>query len=110
MRPAIASAMTLILLAVITLCPVIICPAAAAQANPHSCCHNTKTKPVPDCPYSILEKSKANAPATFAKWLMVTPVKTMDAVRPVLFAQRTERGCSIPSATDLYLRNRILLI
>src|SRR5579862_8977417 len=70
MKRALASAMALVVLSVIALCPFVICP----QTDTDSCCHKPRThsepcssKAVLDCPYSILEKSKTSG-ATHATW------------------------------------------
>src|ERR1022692_3358388 len=77
MRTVLTSAMILVLISVVALCPSIACPLTAPSHAPSgSCCHKPQTHPapcpaktVPDCPYSILRKSTTNPSATHAKWV-----------------------------------------
>jgi hypothetical protein len=96
--------MVLLLVSIVALCPVIACP-----PNSPSCCHKPQTKTVPDCPYSILEKSKANPAATHAKWVGAV-VRTEHSVTLPLAAPANDAPQRIVDASGLFLRNRVLLI
>jgi hypothetical protein len=103
MRSAVASAVILVLLSAVALCPLIAC----SQAAP-SCCHKP-AKTVPDCPYSILEKSKTTSTATHAKWVGSIVRTEHGATLPV--ASFTIHAASrLVDAAGLFLRNRVLLI
>jgi len=103
MRTAVASALALFLVSVAALCPALVCSPAAS-----SCCHKP-AKTVPDCPYSILEKSKINPAATHAKWAVsivrVEHSVTLPAADPTIGTT-----CRRVDASGLFLRNRVLLI
>jgi hypothetical protein len=103
MRTVVASAMVLFLVGVVALCPAIACTPSAS-----SCCHKP-AKTVPDCPYSILQKSKTNPAATHAKWIgaIVRPERSsaLPAAGP-----RIEPPCRLVDVSGLFLRNRVLLI
>jgi hypothetical protein len=117
MKRALAAAMTLFLLGVVALCPVIACPLMAAHAESGSCCHKPqKTHPapcplktVPDCPYSILEKSKTNPAATHAKWVGAA-IQTATGSALPLAGLTVTAPCRLIDAAGLFLRNRALLI
>jgi hypothetical protein len=117
MRAVVASAMVLVLVSVIALCPAVACPLmAASQAPSGSCCHKPQTHPdpcpaksVPDCPYSILQKSKTSPTATQAKW--VGSIARMDhsVTLPVTVLTVTASS-RLVDVSGLFLRNRVLLI
>jgi len=117
MKTAVASAMTLVLLGIVALCPAVICPLAAAScANSGSCCHKPQPHPapcpaksIPDCPYSILEKSKAGPGATHAKWIGAMVRAELSANLPIAVAT-VYAPCRLVDVSGLFLRNRVLLI
>ena len=110
-----ASAMTLLLLSVIVLCPIIVCP-LTAQPLSDSCCHKRPSHPapcptssVPDCPYSILEKTKASSVPVLVMW----PAAIIHAAPPVelpVFDRFVPHQQHVADASGLFLRNRVLLI
>jgi len=113
----VASAMVLVLVSVVALCPSIACPLTAASHGPSgSCCHKPQTHPapcpaktVPDCPYSILEKSKTNPAATHAKWVG-SVIRTEHSAALPLVSLTVEAPCRLVDVSGLFLRNRVLLI
>ena len=115
MRTILALAMTLVLLSVVALCPAIACPLIAGSAGESgSCCHKPHPGPcppktVPDCPYSILQKSKTNPAATHVQWVGSLARNESYAALP---AARLTCGaaCRLVHAAALFLRNRVLLI
>jgi hypothetical protein len=104
MRTVVASAMTLVLLAIVTLCPLMACPPTVP-----SCCHKPETKTVPDCPYSILQKSKTNSAPTHVKWVAAIFRASHTATLP-LVSLSIYAPCRLVDASCLFLRNRVLLI
>jgi len=116
MKTAVASAMALILLSVIALCPLIICPLnPGSEAVSHACCHKSQshptpspTKQVPDCPYSILAKSKTNAGA-YTLWTAVVAQTSYTISVPEL-PEAAHADYRLVDSTGLFLRNRVLLI
>lgn len=112
-----ASAMSLFLVSVVALCPSIACPlTAASHAQSGSCCHPPQSHPgpcpakkVPDCPYSILEKSKTNPAATHAKWVG-SLVRTEHSAVLLVAGPAIEVPCRLVDVSGLFLRNRVLLI
>jgi hypothetical protein len=113
----VASAMALILIGIVALCPALLCPlVAASQTSSDSCCHKSQThsapcppKTVPDCPYSILEKSKTNPAATHAKWVEAV-VRTEPPAALPLAGLTVLTPCRLIDSSSLFLRNRVLLI
>jgi len=103
MRTVVASALILFFIGVIVLCPALACPTPAP-----SCCHKP-TKTVPDCPYSILEKSKTNPAAGHAKWIGPI-VRTAQGATLSTHFQAVNAPCRLVDAAGLFLRNRVLLI
>src|SRR5580698_6449591 len=103
MRAVIASALILFFVSVVVLCPAIACPVAAP-----SCCHKP-AKAAPDCPYSILEKSKTNPAATHTTWLNAIVQTDHSATLPVAGPAPTT-PCRLIDTAGLFLRNRVLLI
>ena len=109
--------MTLILISVVALCPAVACPLmAAAHAESGSCCHQPQTHPapcplksVPDCPYSILEKSKTNPGATHGK-LVAAVIRTAPLVTLPVAGLAVSVPCRLVDAAGLFLRIRVLLI
>jgi hypothetical protein len=103
MRTTVASALILFLVSVVALCPAIVCPITAP-----SCCHKP-AKTTPDCPYSILEKSKASPVVTHAKW--VASIVRAEHRAVILIAGPTvEVPSRMADVSGLFLRNRVLLI
>jgi hypothetical protein len=103
MRTAVASALILFLVSVAALCPALAC-----APTPSSCCHKP-ARTVPDCPYSILEKSKTNPAATHAKWIgtIVRADYSTTLSHPGVIA---DAPCRLVNTSGLFLRNRVLLI
>ena len=104
MRTTVASAMILVLLTIVALCPVMACPPTAP-----SCCHKPQTKTLPDCPYSILQKSKTNPAATHAKWVGSISRASQTVALP-LAGLTVDAPCRLVDLSGLFLRNRVLLI
>jgi len=116
MRTIVALAMTLTLISILALCPVVFCPLMASEAGSGSCCHKPPShsapcsqESVPDCPYSILAKSKTNAGATHATWVGVA-LRPEHGATLVSCTETVSTPCRLVDAGDLFLRNRILLI
>jgi hypothetical protein len=117
MRRVVASAMSLFLVSVVALCPSIACPlTAASHAESGDCCHKSQTHPgpcpaktVPDCPYSILEKSKTNPAATHAKWVG-SIVRTEHRAILLPASPTLDPPCRLVDVSGIFLRNRVLLI
>ena len=103
MRTIVASALILFFVSVVVLCPAIACPLTAP-----SCCHKP-VKAAPDCPYSILEKSKTNPAATHAKWVG-SIVRTEHCATLPVAVRAANAPCRLVDAAGLFLRNRVLLI
>jgi hypothetical protein len=101
--------MILVLLSVVTLCPAIACPLTASSQAQSGCCHKPQSKTVPDCPYSILQKSKTNPAATHAKWIGSVSRASQTAALP-LVSRTVDAPCRLVDASGLFLRNRVLLI
>jgi hypothetical protein len=101
--------MILVLLSVIVLCPAIACPLTASSQTQSGCCHKPQTKTVPDCPYSILQKSKTNPAATHAKWVGSITRASQTAALPRV-SRTVDAPCRLVDASGLFLRNRVLLI
>lgn len=98
-----ASALILFLVSVAALCPALACPLTAP-----SCCHKP-AKTVPDCPYSILQKSKTSPAATHAKWVG-SIVRTEHSAALPATGFTVLIPCRLVDAAGLFLRNRVLLI
>lgn len=109
MKTAVASAMILFLVSVAALCPLIACPLTADSQAPSGCCHKRQTKTIPDCPYSILQKSKTNATATGAQWVDAIVHVERHAALP-LAGHTADVPCRLVDVSGLFLRNRVLLI
>jgi hypothetical protein len=117
MKTVVASAMSLFLASVAALCSSVACPlTTASHAHSGSCCHKPEphpgpcpTKTVPDCPYTILEKSKTSPSVTHAQWAVSVVRAGHSAVLPIAAPE-----ARVPSRTadagGLFLRNRVLLI
>jgi hypothetical protein len=105
----VASAMILFLASVVSLCPAIACPPTTPPHAQSGCCHKSPTKTVPDCPYSILQKSKTNPAAAHAKWISSIVHTEHRASLPV-----ADLTVEVPSrlvdVSDLFLRNCVLLL
>ena len=116
MRASVASAMVLVLVSVIALCPAVACPLAASHAQSDSCCHKHQTpsapchaKSVPDCPYSILQKSKTSPTATHAEWVGSIASTAHSVTLPVTMLS-VNTSCRLVDVSGLFLRIRVLLI
>jgi hypothetical protein len=103
MRRVVASALVLFLMSVAALCPALAC-----APTPSSCCHKP-ARTVPDCPYSILEKSKTNPAATHANWVGSIAWRDTGVMRPVT-GLTVNAPCRLVDAAGLFLRNHVLLI
>jgi hypothetical protein len=103
MRSVVASALILFLVSVAALCPALAC-----APTPSSCCHKP-ARTVPDCPYSILEKSKTNPAATHAKWVG-SIARTDEGVMLPVASRTVNAPCRLVDTSGLFLRNRVLLI
>src|SRR5258707_9071635 len=105
MRAATAALAVFVLMAITAYCP--------AWAS-HSCCHSSKhaqERPPCDatsqtCPYLLLEKGKAIdlhlAPPPLTMATLAPPVKRNEGATP--------SPAYLPNTSNLYLRNRVLLI
>lgn len=111
MKRALASAMTLVILSVIVLCPLAICRwTLSPDPATDSCCHKPPTHSQSQpCPYSILEKSKANPSASNIVWTLAI-VQTPPAPALVILREDISGGGRLIDSTGLFLRNRVLLI
>lgn len=103
-----ASALILFLVGVVALCPAIACVPSAASAAHSGCCHRP-AKNVPDCPYSILQKSKTNPVAAHAKWVGAIVRTEQRAALPIA-SLTVEVPFRLVDVSGLFLRNRVLLI
>lgn len=102
MRTVLACVMALTVVSILTLCPLILCQPLAA-----SCCHHQPSQSVP-CPYTILEKSKANPTAHYTVAMHFLPASPAPcAAQHVSTVQNESR---LLNAAGLFLRNRVLLI
>ena len=104
---SVAIGLSLFLAGILLLCPVLLCPARADAAD--FCCHHHPTHSLPDCPYTILSKSKARPNAAQA----LTAVITLAAgfgLPPVSTSYFLVNESRLINSTGLYLRNRVLLI
>jgi hypothetical protein len=108
MRKAVASALVLFVISVVALCPAIACPLIASSPAQSGCCHKP-AKTVPDCPYSILEKSKTNPAPLQVKWVSSIAHTEHDAAVfcaiPIV-----EVPCRLSDVSGLFLRNCVLRI
>jgi len=111
MRFAVAAVMALVLLSILTVCPLMACGPALdsdcchrSQPSPTSCPRNT----VQACPYLLLENGKTVTAAAHI------PNATHDSVSPEFAVSDTYTfigsDSRIPSSHGLYLRIRVLLI
>jgi hypothetical protein len=115
MRTLVACMMTLLLLSVITVCPLLACPMmAGAPAGSHSTCHKSPHHSEPcapkaqNCPYTILAASKTKPVAADA--LAVTFIQVVPPLPlPAGFSGVTWEGRLI-DAEGIFLRNRVILI
>lgn len=105
-----AIGMAMLLLSIITLCPVMACPLTPATK---ACCHRpgTQTPPCPQtiqkCPYLLLDKGKTAAAAI----LLAVALHAASPNRTVLDARSfTPTENRLPDSSDIYLRIRVLLI
>ena len=103
---SVALAMSAFLVSAIALCALIVCP---ASADTHSCCHQNPPKSAPDCPYTILEKSKANPSLSQVFWTGFT-VNAGYTAPQLVFSHPVTTECRLVDSAGLFLRNRVLLI
>jgi hypothetical protein len=109
--------MILILVAIVALCPAIVCPLTAqSQAQSGSCCHKPPShrapcpaKSVPACPYSVLEKSNATQAAAHTH-LALAVVRAEPGFSLPLSSPAAHPPSRLVDANGLFLRNRVLLI
>jgi hypothetical protein len=106
----VAIGMAMLLLSIITLCPVMACPLTPATKT---CCHRpgTQTPPCPQtiqkCPYLLLDKGETAAAAI----LLALALQPASPDLPVLDVRSfTGTENRLPDSSDLYLRIRVLLI
>src|SRR5579863_6779306 len=116
MKAGVAMAMTLILVSIVVLCPIVACPLSAKSQPNHSCCHKPQshpapcpTKDAPDCPYTILQKSKTNPGVAHAQWFgsILRADNTHDLLSLGLIAHTP---CRLVNSAGLFLLNHVLLI
>jgi hypothetical protein len=106
MRSAVSSLLVLLLLSILTLCPLMACAHSASdQCCDRSSCPKTSA---PECSYLLLEKSKSATPVSHLASLALNPVAPiLDVSAPQTFIAAESR---LPSSHGLYLRIRVLLI
>jgi hypothetical protein len=113
MRSVVSAFMTLLLVTLVTVCPLMSCAADADSSLNHACCHKLwdgmpcapKTK-VQQCTYSLLERSTPAAAATAAVPAVVTLVAEVPEDSPIapLAADRRD------DSRDLHQRIHVLRI
>lgn len=115
MRTAAVSTMILVLVAIVALCPVILCP-LIVQAQAGSCCHKPPrhgvpcpAQSVPACPYSLLEKSNATPAASYSHVAVARVTVEQNFVLP-LSGLAVHPISRLVDTDGLFLRNRVLLI
>jgi hypothetical protein len=116
MRSAVATFLAVLLLGVITVCPLLACPLKTdSAATNKSCCHKSHSTPAPcpppaiqNCPYMALERGKA-APVMAQILTAALIEKSGETFVPdhVSFVQTSN---PIQDSTRLFLRIRVLLI
>src|SRR5438046_81197 len=103
MRAPVAILMAVLLLGVITVCPLLACPIKADSCHKsHSPCQ------VQNCPYFTLERGKT-APATIQTSTVALLAVSPEAQLPHRSSLLQPQG-RIPDSTRLFLRVRVLLI
>ena len=114
-RPA-AFISAFLLLAVVTVCPLLACPLKTdSRFASKSCCHKSQCRPAPcpqpaaqNCPYLTLERGKTtpvNAQILAGEFMKTDRESQVpDRFSPVQVLGRTT------DSTRLFLRNRVLLI
>ncbi|HTQ58326.1 MAG TPA: hypothetical protein VMI94_27880 [Bryobacteraceae bacterium] len=112
MRTA-AALMTVILVTVVVLCPSVIC-AVHAASQPDSCCHKSHQSPcpaktAPDCPYTLLEKSRTNTGLSPWTWA-VAAVWTPPAVPALAAGRVSQPQTRLVDSGGSFLRNCVLLV
>jgi len=116
-KNAAAVALSVVLIAVIALCPSVICPLAAGQTDSGSCCHPHQQhsqpapcplKSLPNCPYTILEKSKTTPVVDLGNGIAPLPAALAPPLQTVSFL-RIDR-VYLADCSGAFLRNRVLLI
>jgi len=108
MRFAVASVMALMLLSILTVCPLMAC----GPVLDSRCCHPSPTScpetRVQKCPYLLLENGKTTTVAAHILNAALDPVSPEAGVSDAdTFIGNDSR---IPSSYGLYLRIRVLLI
>ncbi|HXM42562.1 MAG TPA: hypothetical protein VN924_15015 [Bryobacteraceae bacterium] len=103
-----ASMLVAFLVGVAALCPAVACPLSAASPVQSGCC-SKPAKTAPDCPYSILAKSKTAPAAVHAKWIGAI-VHTERRAALSLAGPAAGAPSRVAVLSGLYLRNRVLLI
>jgi hypothetical protein len=113
MRTVVAFMMALVLLSIITVCPLIACPLVdGSGAASKGCCHKQQPAPRPCtlqvCPYAILESGKTVAMIAQTLTVGLLPISpeapTSGPFSSIQVANR------IPDSAGLFLRNHVLLI
>jgi len=103
--------MALVLLSILTVCPLMAC----GPALDSDCCHRSQPSPtscpkttLQECPYSLLDKGKTATAMVHALSVALEPVPLDVSVSdPSSFIRNKNR---VPSSNGLYLRIRVLLI
>ena len=116
MRRVAALAMVLMLLSIVTVCPLLACPLMErSAAASHSCCHHKAAHPAPcpmqtarECPYTILGKSDRNPAGSPATALL--PVDIWPGLVSSEYAPADHAAGRVINSAGLFLRNRTLLI
>lgn len=113
MRVVVSTAAVTVLLAITAFCPLWTC-VAVAQAGTHSCCPRSGSSERPPkcdttsetCPYLLLEKAKG-----ITLHLALPPIQAAALIALPQAVENVEfTVVYLPDVSDLYLRNRVLLI
>ncbi|HKE29510.1 MAG TPA: hypothetical protein VKB88_44475 [Bryobacteraceae bacterium] len=113
MRSAVSAFMTLLLVTLVTVCPLLSCAADTDSSFHHACCHRhaggtpcaPKTE-VQQCTYSLLERSTPAHAATAAGPAVIAPVAEVPKPSPIAPMGVDRRDDS----RDLHQRIHILRI
>src|SRR5258708_20297261 len=110
MRFAVAAVMALVLLSILTVCPLMAC----GPVLDSDCCHRSQPSPtscpkttLQECPYSLLEKGKTATAIVHVLSAALEPVSpdVSDSSAYTIHSTNT-----FPTSNRLYLRIRVLLI
>ena len=115
MRTAVAIVATLLVLSVITACPLLACPLNADYAAAgKSCCHKSHSAPKPceptarNCPYDMLERGKTTP--VLAHILSVALISTATVVPAPDRDSTAPAFSALSESLPLFLRIRVLRI